>query len=299
VSAVTPPLVPLRGGARIYIYGTELHRCSGLFIGGVAVTGWTPYNATLALATTAAVPRNVTGGVYNSSTGVYYGGASLADGTGAAVVQLLCRVSTLPVYGMCGTAMPCIVFSSATLVSYNDATPDAGTSPVAAADAGAFMETAGGQAAVVTSAILLLAALAVVARRSPCARPDDDADGRLQLPDGDPAEAAQSLLQTRHSQHPAATINTTGARAPLSFVYALPVALKPRVDAAAVAASPVTAAASDLGADYYDTVAAYHPPKPPMPRTPSSSDSVSSRHTVEAGDAGRGGTEMTAFAKFH
>jgi hypothetical protein len=138
-------------------------------------------------------------------------------------------------------------------VSYNDAPPDAGASPAAAADVAAFMETAGGQAVVVTSAILLLAALAAVARRSPCARRDDDATtegGRLQLPDGDPAEAAHSLLQTRHGQHSAATIVATGARALVGFVYALPVALKPRIEAAAVAASPVTAAAaSDLGAD--------------------------------------------------
>jgi hypothetical protein len=163
LARVAPALLPLAGGQRILITGTGLRRCTGLRIGGVAVQDWIPYNDTVATAVTRPVPELVADAAADSNASaipVSMLGGAHRDGSGPALVELVCGVGLTPA----ATPLNAIV-AAAFLVNYTTASLAA----AAATDDGDgedFLQSAGGKFVLIfTCAFVIVAAVIVVRRR--------------------------------------------------------------------------------------------------------------------------------------
>jgi hypothetical protein len=173
---ITPSTVPLSGGTRLILTGTGFTKCAGLRIGGVPVTVFTVYNDTLASAVTGAV--NFT----DSTSGVALGGAN-DDGTGPALVQLMCGLTFY--YRSnggqdCSTSNPCAV-SSDFLVNYSAATSSSDATGDDQEDD--LLQSTGAKFLIVVVPVVLIGAGVVAVRRRYAAR--DAADGEAPGSDGE------------------------------------------------------------------------------------------------------------------
>jgi hypothetical protein len=170
---VSPSTVPLSGGTRVIVMGSGLSACSGLQIGGVPAASFAVYNDSVATAITAAVNLS------NVTALTAFGGAN-PDGTGAALVQLICKVQPYFRSGSdkrCTASDPCVV-SSGFLVNYS-AQVSAGNPAVD--DDDDVLDSAGFKLLVIAVPVVLIGAGVVAVRRQFAAR--DAADGEAPISD--------------------------------------------------------------------------------------------------------------------
>jgi hypothetical protein len=188
---VSPSTVPLSGGTRVIIVGSGLSWCSGLRIGGVATASFAVYNDSVAVAITSAVNLS------DETALTAFGGAN-EDGTGPALVQLICRV--IPSFrgrsdSRCTISNPCVV-SSGFLVNYSGQV-SSGSSGSTNDDDANVIDSVGFKFLIVAVPVVVIGAVVIAVRRRFAAR--DAADGEAPISDGSDDDGDQ-LTKSRRAR---------------------------------------------------------------------------------------------------
>lgn len=147
VTKVDPAWGDPTGGALVTIIGTRLSRCTSAIIGGVALDNFVVVNETAAK-----------GRLQN--VGQSFGGPTLKDGTGDALVELQCFVYEVR---RCSGAGGCIVFRGNNLFNYSFTDPK---KPLTAS-AGVFsdfFDSVGGKVVGIVMCVVVIVILIVLAR---------------------------------------------------------------------------------------------------------------------------------------